>query len=185
MNIAVIGVGKESPFIKVSPGECASMISTEYVGLMYIIQLPSPTKDELEYIDGEIKGICWYTSNECPIGALMFLLCNTKGEQWQIASLIGGSPEGFKTWGDRNRDSNSCCIIMVDSNTNKISAIRMFGLQSDLLHELRQTMQHYAEMDIDVAKNHFNKIEGDKQFIWNIGRKWVYEATQDGFVEIK
>ena len=175
----ILEEGNESPFAKPPRGDCFSMISTDYIGLTYVIHMPDPTEEEIEFVKGHIKGVCWHTSEECPICVLMLLLSNKKGEQWNIASLISGSEEGLKDWGNRNRDNNACCIVLVDANTNIIVSLRTFGLPSDLLDDLRSTMQEHANMDLAMAVNYFNHIESKKQFIWDSGNKYLYNTMQE------
>ena len=180
----ILEEGNESPFAKPPRGDFFSMIVTDYIGLTYVMHMPDPTEEEIEFVKGHIKGVCWHTSEECPIGALMLLLTNTKGEQWNIVSLISGSIEGLRNWGNRNRDNNACCIVLVDTNTNKIVSIRTFVLPADLIDALGSTMQEHADMDLAMAVKYFNHIESKKQLIWDSGNKWFYDDTQENCIKV-
>lgn len=183
-NYHMLSRGKISPFASPGPGASAIMFCIDTV-FTVIIQIPSPTLEDIAFVSGDINAIGWLRLPEAPIGFLMLVLTDNAGNQWPIYGPITGSSETFQQWGNLQREDNTCLVLMVDSDTNLIaSGIRSFGLPNGCLTELRKTCRQHSNTDLHKTVKLFDQKDFNAQSIWNEMTKWVYNKELDKFVEL-
>lgn len=179
-----LGVGQLSPFEPVGPGGMALAVGTNMGQLTMILQLPGVTPTDIEAFRLPLQAIGWMPTGTNPVGALALILAerNNSDYAWPLTAPVIGMPSMLQRWAEEDREDNCLLMVMVDSNTNTIAALRVQGLPVDLIVQMRLMARLNARtIDIGQVLAEFNRL-GPEQ-VWQKARKWRLDPATEQHIE--
>lgn len=179
-DLLVIGVGQQSPFPSAGIGESAVAVHIASGILTAVVQLPAVSAADVDAIHGGPFGLALHQGEQNPIGQILVLLGESEGSVWPLCAPVLDSATYLLDWVERPADGNSLLIVLVDSLTNSVKALRTVGLPMEFLDMLRHGIMSATEIDREAILKDAARV--DHVQVWKKGVRWINDAAVGEFV---
>ena len=85
----------------------------------------------------------------------------------------------MQTWAEERPDSNVMLVVLVDSNTNLVRALRTIGAPMELFDLIQSGIRSCRR--IDPAEFVMQAGEIPLEDVWGKGRRWLRDEESDEF----
>ncbi|HDR9758730.1 hypothetical protein BLA13014_03416 [Burkholderia aenigmatica] len=181
MNVRAmtIAVGDASPLESPGPGEMALAATIVSGVLTMVLQLPDVSDEDIAGVQGIPHGLALMQTPDLPVGMLMLVLLTGDDRVWPLAAPIAAHVDVMRAWAEERPDSNVVLVMLVDSNTNKVRALRTIGAPMDLFDLIQTGIRSCRRFD--PAEFVLRAGEIPPEDVWGKGRRWLRDDESDEF----
>ncbi|MFC0698039.1 hypothetical protein [Paraburkholderia humisilvae] len=174
-----IAVGEASPLDSPGRGEMALAATIVHDVLTIVLQLPEVSDEDIADVQGIPHALALLQTPELPVGMLMLALRTGGGSVWPLTAPIAAHVDVMQAWAKERPDSNVVLIMLVDSNTNTVRALRTIGAPMDLFDLIQSGIRSCRRFD----PAEFVMRAGGIPFedVWGKGRRWLRDDETDSF----
>ncbi|MBB4517176.1 hypothetical protein [Paraburkholderia fungorum] len=181
MNVRAmtIAVGQSSPLESPGPGHMALATTIVSDGLTMVLQLPDVSEEDIAGVKGIPHGLALLQTPELPVGVLMLALRTGDGRVWPLAAPIAAHVDVMQKWAEARPDSNVMLVVLVDSNTNLVRALRTIGAPMELFDLIQSGIRSCRVFD--PAEFVMRAGEIPPEDVWGKGRRRLRDDESDEF----
>lgn len=181
LPFTTLAVGDVSPFP--SPGVGAQAIATVIHGgvLTLLVQLPGVLDEDLQAIKGEPVALALHQNAHNPLGTLMVVLRHTGEDMWPLKAPLLDADAVMLDWAAHIDGNNILLLVLVDSRSNTIRALRTVGLPRDFLAQLASGIRASCPVtDREAIMRYAAPLSVET--VWTEGIQWTNDPATDTFV---
>jgi hypothetical protein len=182
MEMTTIGVGEQSPFSPLGQGQSALAITIASDVLTIVIQLPEVTREDVEAAKAKPLALALLQTAGVPVGVLTLALGVSAEAAWPLTGPIVAAEEVLRVWAALPLESNVVLVVLVDSNTNLVRALRTIGAPMDFLTQVQSGIQSCRQFDLSSFVQEARWLSSEK--IWATGLRWIRDDEIDEFVRV-
>ncbi len=179
VRATTIAVGQPSPLESPGPGQMALATTIVSDVLTMVLQLPDVSEEDVAGVQGIPHGLALLQTPELPAGMLMLALRTGGGKVWPLAAPIAAHVDVMKAWAEERPDSNGVLVVLVDSNTNLVRALRTIGAPLELFDLIQSGIRSCRFFDPAEFVRRAGEIPPED--VWRKGRRWLRDDELDEF----
>ena len=177
VRATTIAVGQSSPLESPGPGEMALAATIVSDVLTMVLQLPDVSDEDIAGVQGIPHAIALLQTPDLPVGMLMLALRTGGDKVWPLTAPIVAHVDVMQTWAEERPDSNVMLVVLVDSNTNLVRALRTIGAPMELFDLIKSGIRSCRR--IDPAEFVMQAGEIPLEDVWGKGRRWLRDEESD------
>ncbi|CAE6821842.1 hypothetical protein R70006_06239 [Paraburkholderia domus] len=179
LSHSVLAVGQPSPFPSAGVGAMAVAAPIHHGVLTLVVQLPDVSAKDLNAITGDPFALALYQTSANPIGTMMLALKCGGENSWPLKAPILDTSETLLDWATRPQEGNTLLVVLVESTSNTIRALRTVGLPPDFLKLVQDGI--LSCKTIDPGALMMSSIHLTVDNVWKEGQQWLVDPQANEF----